>query len=341
MFYILGICDSGSIVNLIAFIKLFITILTIAVPIILIVTCMLSAFKAMIDGDASSINKLFSDWVRKSIAAIVIFFIPNIAFLVIDLTGSDSEVKNCYQTASFSRAKQMMSSEKANSNQQIEAWKQEQRKKQEEAKKKAEAEREAKKNERNQQKNNKSSYSVGYEANGNKTTSVDLVDVNTTDLGCPVYYATFKKKSLRFNVAVASEVHSVMSKWCSGFVSRSPYTDKIETAGAYVNKKGYHGRGLAVDFYNNWSYWEGNKKYNPYSGQGSATWKRYQTFICEVCNGNENCDKNITYKMYYDYFKPIGWCWGGNWTEGYFDPMHFEKTDGGCSVVTGNRIKCN
>lgn len=28
-----------------------------------------------------------------------------------------------------------------------------------------------------------------------------------------------------------------------------------------------------------------------------------------------------------------GWCWGGNWGPDYFDSMHFEKTDGGCSTT--------
>ena len=310
---------------------------------------MISAFRAMTSGSSNLISTLFNEWIRKTIAAIIIFFIPNLVFIVINTISSSEEVKSCYQNASFSTAKEKSSSEKSSADKQIEAWKQQQKKEQEEAKKRVQKEREeakarkqAEKQKRQQQNNqSSSSYSTSYESNGNKTTTTSVSKVNMTDLGCPVTYANSVKQYLYFNSSVVNEVHSAMSKWCTNFVNKSPYTNRIETAGAYVQKAGYHGRGLAVDFYNNWTYTENGKKYNPYASQGSSTWSRYKTFICEVCNGQENCDKNITYQMYYGYFKQIGWCWGGNWSEGYFDPMHFEKTDGGCSVAASNRIKCN
>ena len=340
MINILDVCSSSSVMNIVAFVKLAITIITIAVPIILIVSCMISAFRAMTSGDSDLVNKLFGEWIRKTIAAIIIFFIPNLVFIVISTVTSNEDVKNCYQSASFSSAKQKASSEKSSAEKQIEAWKQEQKKKQEEAKARVQKEREEEKARKQQQKQQTTSYTTSYEPTGSRTTTTSVSKVDMTDLGCPVTYADSVRQYLYFNSSVVNEVHSAMSSWCKNFVSRSPYTNRIETAGAYVQKAGYHGRGLAVDFYNNWTYTENGKKYNPYASQGSATWNRYKTFICEVCNGNENCDKNITYQMYYGYFKQIGWCWGGNWSEGYFDPMHFEKTDGGCSVAPSNRIKC-
>ena len=177
-------------------------------------------------------------------------------------------------------------------------------------------------------------------SNNTTNTKISISTVNVTDLGCPVYYSTTLLSYLRFNTEVATEAHRILTNVC-GYVNNTSLVSAINTAGSYVEKAGYHGRGLAIDLYNNWSYVSKNgTKYSPYSGQGYATWNRYKKFICEVCNGKENCSYNINYQIYNNYFKNEGWCWGGYWNSQYFDPMHFEKSDGGCAKPIGNRINC-
>ena len=41
------------------------------------------------------------------------------------------------------------------------------------------------------------------------------------------------------------------------------------------------------------------------------------------------------------YFEPKGWCWGGNYSPKYFDPMHFEIRDGGCATAYRGKLSCN
>ena len=347
MINILDICDSANVVKIIYYMKVIVTIITIAVPIILILSCMISAVRAVVSNDTNALSTMFNAWVKKVIAAILIFYIPTIVFTLIDIVDGDSNVKGCYQSATLNRAENLEKSENSSKEAQIAKWKQEQEEKKKiEDEKRRQMREEKKRKKQERKKQNQSSapspYNTYYVSNGNYTGAGKIVSVNLTDLGCPVTYADTPMKSFGVHEAVASEVHSILTKWCSGFVNKNQsLTNRIETAGAYVNKAGYHGRGLAIDFYNNWKYTENGKTYTPYAGQGTDTWYRYNNFICEVCNGQENCSKNIAYKMYYDYFKTIGWCWGGNWTAGYFDPMHYEKTDGGCSAIKGNRISCN
>ena len=339
MINILSICDSSTGVTIIYFLKIVATIITLIVPIILIVTCMLDSVKGVTTGEL----KIVSKWIKRSLAAIIIFLLPSIVFLLADMVSSSSEIQYCYKSASLERAKQLKETEKAQEEAKLAKWKQEQEQKRKEEEEKAARMKEEERQKKQKRKNQAPGYDTGWESNGNNTTNTKIVKIDVTDLGCPVTYAGIALKHLRVNEDVASELHSVLKQWCSGFVkSNSALTNgRIETAGAYVNKAGYHGRGLAIDLYNNWKYKSNNKKYTPYSGQGNNTWVRYQTFICEVCNGKEDCDKNINYRLYYDYFKKIGWCWGGNWSAGYFDPMHYEKTDGGCSTTSSSRIKCN
>lgn len=352
MINILDICDSASVVTVIYYIKVFITIITIVVPIMLILSCMISGVKAVINGENDIGSKTLGVWIKRSIAAIIIFFIPTIVFTIIDAVDGDENIKGCYESSTLNRVQTLTERESSTKDAQIQKWKQEQeaKKKQEDEKKRQMKEQKEKEKQKKKSSKNganidttPSLYTTTYEKNNSSTPDGDLVTVDLTDLGCPVTYDGSIKKSFKVHEAVATEVHSALTKFCSEFVNKNTKltNGRIETAGAYVNKSGYHGRGLAIDFYNNWKYNFNGKTHTPYAGQGSDTFSRYNTFICEVCNGKENCNENIAFQMYYGYFKNIGWCWGGNWTSNYFDPMHFEKTDGGCSIATGNRIKCN
>ncbi len=338
MINILGICDSSSVVMILYYVKIVITLITLVTPIILIVSCMISAVRGVTSGDLKNI----SSWIPKMIAAAIIFFIPTLVFTVIDMVSSSSDIKYCYNNASLQRAASLKETEKARKEAELAKWKQEMEKKRQEEAEKAAQLKQKERDRIKKLKEQVAGYETGWEANSNRTTTTKVAKVNLTDIGCSVTYAGTPLKHLYFNVSVADEIHGLFKNVCSSFIANNKKITKsrIETAGAYVNKAGYHGRGLAVDLYNNWKYKENGKTYRPYAGQGADTFTRYQTFICEVCNGKEDCDKNINYQLYYNYFKNIGWCWGGNWSVGYFDPMHFEKSDGGCSTTKSSRISC-
>lgn len=195
--------------------------------------------------------------------------------------------------------------------------------------------------------NNNNSGNDSSSGGSTNNQKIELLSINTKDLGCTLYYDRYNKTvmdKLYIRKDEADNLHSALAGACS-YVKSLGY-NYIQTAGAYVGRDGgpndYHAKALAIDLNNQWSYeTKDGIKYTPYTGQGNNTWNTYKKFICNVCDGKENCKYNINYIIYTKYFKNKGWCWGGNWGPTYFDPMHFEKTSGGCSVANKKEITCD
>jgi len=348
MINILSVCDSSAILNTIYIIKIITTTITVIAPILLAVSCMISAVKVMSSNDIN-ITGMLKNWGIKLIAAILIFLIPNFVFMIGNIVTGDNSVKSCYKSASYSRVKQLKKKEEEQSAARILAWQKEQEKKRLEA--------EAKKQQEQEQKQNGGSsgskidlnrYSTGSERNGNSiyTTNLAIITTKNSALGCKVtsaFEGEAELSILRANAKAALELEGILRRVCS-FVNSSPYVSTLQTAGAYVGKSGYHGMGLAIDIFNRYRIKGLNEKgrtvtYTPYGKQGISEWyDRYKKFICNVCKGNEKCPQNINYHIYYNYFKPAGWCWGGNWPADIFDPMHFERTNKACSTASATRI---
>ncbi len=331
MLEILSICNSSTIVQIIYIVKIIVNIITIIVPIMLLLSCMITAVKEMIDANNTPGNILKTISIR-AVAAILIFYIPNLVFIVVNIVGSNEEVKTCYQKASMSEVKRLRQEEEALEKLAQDKWN-EAKRKQEEARKKLEEEK--------KYQQTQDQIDTSNQVSGNATQSYNIVSVNTTDLGCTVYYSDHATifKSLRFNASVANQVHNILTNVCS-YSNRTPWITQLETAGAYVNKGGKHGEGVAIDLFNRWSYNNGSKSYGPYGSQGYSTWNNYTKFICEVCGGKEDCQYNINYQIYKRYFMGNGWCWGGLWTPDVFDPMHFEVSGHQCGLPDSGRIKC-
>ena len=90
-----------------------------------------------------------------------------------------------------------------------------------------------------------------------------------------------------------------------------------------------------------WVYNANGKQYRPYSSMGYSTWNRYEKFVCEVCDGKEDCEYNVNYVIFKRYLEGNGWCWGGNWGKEHFDPMHFEiRENNKCAIARTQKISC-
>ncbi len=176
------------------------------------------------------------------------------------------------------------------------------------------------------------------------TPSGTLKSFNIRSLKCPVYYGSKKQNryTFTFDSNVGEQLFLIFNDLCD-FVDQNPYISYLQDDGFAVGKEGYHGLGLAFDLNDHWTYTDPNtnKTYGPYAGQGPNTWSRYTKFICEVCDGKEDCDQNVNYQIFKIYFEQSGWCWGGNWYSEWFDPMHFEYRNGACSVKEPTPIQCN
>ena len=83
-----------------------------------------------------------------------------------------------------------------------------------------------------------------------------------------------------------------------------------------------HAYGIAIDINYNWVVNINGVNHKPYGGQGKKTKQNYVNFVNAI--GGENNPKNVNYMLWIYVFKPSGFTWGGNWSDGSFDPMHYE-----------------
>ena len=343
--YVLGICDSSAILNVFWIIKLVIMIISVCVPIILMIMLMIDFMKAIQVGDQNLLKKASDIAVKRCIACVLIFLVPTFVNVLTKVTSGNSDYHACYESATLDYISQRKSEEEEAQRLSLEALKEANKKK---------AEEYAASHPESSGSGGTTGDTGGTTGGGDSSQYVDgstvttnnIVRIDTTDLGCTLYYSDHSTifKSLPVNSAISNQMHAILTNLCTYRNANSSMIPRLETAGAYVGKSGYHGKGLAIDLFNLWTFTYNGKTYTPYALYGGTSgmlaWERYEDFVCEVCNGQENCKYNINYVIYEQYFKNNGWCWGGNWGTNYFDPMHYELTNGACSTSNKRKISC-
>ena len=102
----------------------------------------------------------------------------------------------------------------------------------------------------------------------------------------------------------------------------------LQDGGTFVERKtssgGYslHAYGLAQDWNYSKSISVNGKAFKPYGCQGSSCQQEYQAFVRAL--GKEESCYNVNYIMWKYAYQPAGFNWGGNWSSGSWDGMHFE-----------------
>ena len=102
-----SICDAnGELVQILGVVRTALTIIQIAIPILLIIMGSLDLMKAVMAGKEDEIKKGQNTFVKRAIAAVIVFFIPLIVSLVmglitVDTTSSGNPVKykDCWNAA--------------------------------------------------------------------------------------------------------------------------------------------------------------------------------------------------------------------------------------------------
>lgn len=89
---ILSFCDNPEVLSVFRIIKIVIQIIKIAVPIILIVSGSISFVRAMHNADN---NEAIKSFVRKIIAAVLVFLIPTFVFVIAEISSNDMAFKKC------------------------------------------------------------------------------------------------------------------------------------------------------------------------------------------------------------------------------------------------------
>lgn len=334
IYLLIDLCEKSSALRVIYLIKTAIGIIGMVVPIILIVSLMITAVTAIVKQDDDALKKMQQSAVKKIVAAFIVFLVPTFVDILLTTLNTGTSFNTCYNNATPDYISYRASEE--------EALKELERQQRSQA---AAAKAEQLKREQEQAKQNANNNPApGASGNGDNSnrvavteSNVNITRIQTDNLAVPLYYSDHVTvlPSIQFNSQISTQAHNILNNISIYVKNHSSYIPRFETAGAYVGKSGYHGKGLAIDLFNLWSYTKNGKTYYPYGGQGTTTWNQYKTFICEVCNGKEDCEYNINYVIFKNYFEGNGWCWGGNWGPNYFDPMHFELREGNC--LTGNK----
>ena len=89
-----GFCANTAVVF--QFIGQIVTIFKIVIPVILIVLGIIAFGKAVIAADDKEIKTATNSFIKKFIAAVIIFFIPNIVSALFNMIGSFDDVENDY-----------------------------------------------------------------------------------------------------------------------------------------------------------------------------------------------------------------------------------------------------
>ncbi len=101
MFFI-NICESSGILRTFYILKICLKLVLTILPIIVIVSFMINAFKVVIDGKSDSLKEVFSQNIKRIISALIVFFIPGIlSFIFTSLVSLDVDFASCWTNASL------------------------------------------------------------------------------------------------------------------------------------------------------------------------------------------------------------------------------------------------
>ena len=96
---ILNICDNPSVLSVIRIINIAIMIIKIAVPIILILVGMITLMKTIKVGNDDLLAKAKKQLINNAIAAVVIFLIPTLVNVIVKVSDSTNQYRDCLYNA--------------------------------------------------------------------------------------------------------------------------------------------------------------------------------------------------------------------------------------------------
>ena len=97
---ILQICDNPTILSVMRIVNIIILIIKIVVPILLILTGMITLLKTIRVGEEDSLAKAKKQLVNNALAAIIVFLVPTIVSVLVKVSFSNGEYKDCLNNAS-------------------------------------------------------------------------------------------------------------------------------------------------------------------------------------------------------------------------------------------------
>lgn len=97
---ILQICDNPTVLSVIRIVNIAILIIKVVVPILLILTGMITLLKTIKVGEEDSLAKAKKQLINNAIAAVVIFFVPTFVNVLVKVSLTNGEYKDCLNNTS-------------------------------------------------------------------------------------------------------------------------------------------------------------------------------------------------------------------------------------------------
>ena len=96
---LLSICDNPSVLEILRIIRIVIQFIKVIVPIILIFSLLFSFAKAVYSDDNDLLARTSKSAIPKTVAAILVFFVPTFVNLIVGATGDNVSYMNCLKNS--------------------------------------------------------------------------------------------------------------------------------------------------------------------------------------------------------------------------------------------------
>ena len=354
-------CEELGFIRLVYFGKNILDIIYIIVPILLILMLAVDLGKMVMSSDVDGARKkAFPMIVRRTIATAAIFFLPALLFYLISLTevNSSSDGLLCWNKANMDTITKLEIKKKAEDA--LREKEREEKRKEEEKKKQEQAgnvvvkgvpnsnsykpfvngvQRDVKKGECMKKEDNCFCPTVGankgFQFTLESETGRSFNWTNRSDKMVSVQVQCSDGSVIRKTVNINSKdnFEKAFQKVCqlrtTGINGIRIASSKIVLDGTLVERLNSarticspHAYGNAIDINYGESVVVNGVTYKPWAGQGNTTKVNYDAFVKAI--GRESDIRNVNYILWKYAFEPSGFTWGGNWSSGSFDPMHYE-----------------
>jgi hypothetical protein len=109
---VLNFCETSGVLRVFQILKIAFSILTTVLPIIVIISFMIDAFKVVSNGKSDSLTEVFTKNVKRLISALIVFLLPSLAnFIFTSLVSLEVDFASCWTNATTEGIEQAMANE--------------------------------------------------------------------------------------------------------------------------------------------------------------------------------------------------------------------------------------
>lgn len=113
IYLLIDFCTDARVMRIMYLIKTVLSVIFIVVPIILIASLMITVVKAVLNADDQTLAKVKKSGINKVIAAIVVFLVPTLVAMLMDMIGF-TKYRDCFAGLTNERVRSAETSQNNN-----------------------------------------------------------------------------------------------------------------------------------------------------------------------------------------------------------------------------------